>query len=58
VSAEALQKALDKAVGKAWLGNRPEQLPNQTGSDAEQKKKEAERNRNEKNKDNEHHESR
>lgn len=58
VSPDALQKALDKAVGKAWLGNRPEQQPNQTGSDAEQKKKEAERNRNEKSKDNEHHESR
>jgi hypothetical protein len=37
VSAEALQKALDKAVGKAWLGNRPEQQPNQTGNDNEKK---------------------
>jgi type II secretory pathway component GspD/PulD (secretin) len=25
VSAESLQKALDQAVGKSWLGNRPEQ---------------------------------
>ncbi|HEX4415525.1 MAG TPA: secretin N-terminal domain-containing protein [Lacipirellulaceae bacterium] len=31
VSAEALQKAIDKAVGKAWLGNRPEQVTQQTG---------------------------
>jgi len=33
VSAESVQKALDKAVGRAWLGNRPEQQPNQTGQD-------------------------
>ena len=44
VWAEALQKALDKAVGTAWLGNRPEQQPNQTGPEAE-KKREAERKR-------------
>jgi len=31
VKADALQKALEKAVGTAWLGNRPEQQPNQTG---------------------------
>jgi type II secretory pathway component GspD/PulD (secretin) len=37
VRAEALQKALDKAVGKAWLGNRPEQQPNQTGAEGEAK---------------------
>jgi Bacterial type II/III secretion system short domain len=37
VSAEALQKALEKAVGKAWLGNRPEQQPNQTGPEGEKK---------------------
>lgn len=43
ISAEALQKALDKAVGKAWLGNRPEQQPNQTGPDAEKKNAEQER---------------
>ena len=44
--AEALQKALDKSVGKAWLGNRPEQQPNQTGPEAEKKKGEADRGRN------------
>ncbi len=43
VSAEALQKALDKAVGTAWLGNRPEQQPNQTGPEAEKKRAEKER---------------
>ena len=37
VRAEALQKALEKAVGKAWLGNRPEQQPNQTGTEGEAK---------------------
>jgi type II secretory pathway component GspD/PulD (secretin) len=37
VRADALQKALDKAVGKAWLGNRPEQQPNQTGAEGETK---------------------
>ena len=37
VSAESLQKAVNKAVGTAWLGNRPEQQPNQTGPQAEQK---------------------
>jgi type II secretory pathway component GspD/PulD (secretin) len=43
ISAESLQKALDKAVGKAWLGNRPEQQPNQTGPEAEKKNAEKER---------------
>jgi hypothetical protein len=43
VSAESLQKALDKAVGTAWLGNRPEQQPNQTGPDGEKKNAERER---------------
>ncbi len=38
VSAEALQKAIDKAVGKAWLGNRPEPL--QTGPDNNDQKNE------------------
>jgi len=33
IKAEYLQKALDEAVGKAWLGNRPEQ----TGAQPEQK---------------------
>jgi hypothetical protein len=37
VRADALQKALEKAVGKAWLGNRPEQQPNQTGAEADKK---------------------
>ena len=37
VRAEALQKALEKAVGTAWLGNRPEQQPNQTGAEGEAK---------------------
>jgi type II secretory pathway component GspD/PulD (secretin) len=37
IRAEALQKALDKAVGKAWLGNRPEQQPNQTGTETDKK---------------------
>ena len=37
VSAEAIQKAVDKAVGTAWLGNRPEQQPNQTGTAGEKK---------------------
>jgi type II secretory pathway component GspD/PulD (secretin) len=50
VSPEALQKALDKSVGKPWLGNRPEQQPNQTGPPPEEKKREDRgRNRNEKN---------
>jgi type II secretory pathway component GspD/PulD (secretin) len=49
VSVEALQKAIDKAVGKAWLGNRPEQLPQQTGPDNNDQKNDNERgNRNEK----------
>ena len=44
VSAEALQKAIDKAVGKAWLGNRPEQTPTQTGPEGnEQNQNEGER---------------
>jgi hypothetical protein len=29
VSAESLQKAIDKAVGTAWLGGKPEQPPAQ-----------------------------
>jgi type II secretory pathway component GspD/PulD (secretin) len=37
VRADALQKALEKAVGTAWLGNRPEQQPNQTGAEGEAK---------------------
>ncbi|HVT27381.1 MAG TPA: secretin N-terminal domain-containing protein, partial [Lacipirellulaceae bacterium] len=37
VSAESLQKALDSTVGKAWLGNRPEQQPSQTGPESEKK---------------------
>ena len=49
VSAEALQKAIDKAVGKAWLGNRPEQVTQQTGPDNNDQKNENDRgNRNEK----------
>jgi type II secretory pathway component GspD/PulD (secretin) len=35
ISAEALQKALDQAVGTAWLGNRPE--PTGQNAQAEQK---------------------
>ena len=46
VSAEAIQKAIDKAVGKAWLGNRPEQQPNQTGLEGDKKRGEKNRNRN------------
>jgi type II secretory pathway component GspD/PulD (secretin) len=46
VSAKALQQAIDKAVGKAWLGNRPEQLPSQTGPEAEKKRNEKNRNQN------------
>ncbi len=38
VSAEALQKALEKSVGKAWIGSRPEQQPNQTGNPEGEKK--------------------
>jgi hypothetical protein len=37
VSAKAIQETLDKAVGKAWLGNRPEQQPTQTGQPSDQK---------------------
>jgi type II secretory pathway component GspD/PulD (secretin) len=37
VSAKAIQQALDKAVGKAWLGNRPEQQPAQTGQEGDKK---------------------
>jgi hypothetical protein len=40
VKADALQKALEKAVGTAWLGNRPEQQPNQTGPADENKRPE------------------
>ncbi len=43
ISAEALQKALNNTVGKAWLGNRPEQQPNQTGAEPEKKNPEKER---------------
>jgi hypothetical protein len=46
VSAEAIQKAIDKAVGKAWLGNRPEQQPNQTGPEGDKKRGEKDGNRN------------
>ncbi len=46
VAAEAIQKAIDKAVGKAWLGNRPEQQPNQTGPEGDKKRGEKDRNRN------------
>jgi type II secretory pathway component GspD/PulD (secretin) len=55
VSAEALQKALDKAVGKAWIGNRPEQQPNQTGAPEAEKKPGNERrgNRSERNQESE-----
>jgi hypothetical protein len=45
ISAEAIKKALDSTVGKAWLGNRPEQQPNQTGNENE-KKHEGEHGRN------------
>jgi type II secretory pathway component GspD/PulD (secretin) len=44
VSAQALQKAIDKAVGKAWLGQRPEQQPNQTGPDGDKKRGDKNRN--------------
>ncbi len=53
VSAEAIQKAIDKAVGKAWLGNRPEQLPTQTGPDNKDKK----RGENDRNHNEQHHNS-
>ena len=46
VSAEAIQKAIDKTVGKAWLGNRPEQQPNQTGPEGDKKRGEKDVNRN------------
>ncbi len=43
IQAEALQKALDEAVGKAWLGNRPEP----TGTSAQgEKRAEGDRDRN------------
>jgi type II secretory pathway component GspD/PulD (secretin) len=38
VSAKSLQAAIDKAVGKAWLGSRPEQQPSQTGPEGEKKR--------------------
>ena len=51
VSAESVQKALEKSVGRAWLGNRPEQQPNQTGQD-DKKRNENDRNRGERNRNN------
>jgi type II secretory pathway component GspD/PulD (secretin) len=51
VSAESVQKALEKSVGKAWLGNRPEQQPNQTGQD-DKKRNENDRNRGERGRNN------
>jgi len=44
VSAKSLQTAIDKAVGKAWLGNRPEQQPSQTGPENEKKRGEKKNN--------------
>ncbi len=46
VSAKAIQQALEKAVGKAWLGNRPEQQPSQTGQEGNKKRSEKNRNGN------------
>jgi hypothetical protein len=37
VSAEAIQKAIDKAVGKAWLGGRPEQVASQGAAEGNEK---------------------
>jgi type II secretory pathway component GspD/PulD (secretin) len=55
VSAEAIQKALDKAVGTAWIGNRPEQQPNQTGApDGEKKSNERRGSRSERHSESEH----
>lgn len=45
VSAESVQKALDKAVGRAWLGSRPEQQPNQTGQEGDKNRGENNQNR-------------
>ena len=44
VSAKAIQQAIDKAVGKAWLGNRPEQQPSQTGQEGDKKRGDKNRN--------------
>ena len=46
VSAKSIQQALDKAVGKAWLGNRPEQQPAQTGPEGKKKRGDNNRNNN------------
>ncbi|MCC7475372.1 MAG: hypothetical protein IT425_08250 [Pirellulales bacterium] len=45
VPAESIQKTLDKAVGKSWLGNRPEPQPNNTGSEGESRRGNRNRNR-------------
>jgi hypothetical protein len=47
VSAKSIQQALDKAVGKAWLGNRPEQQPAQTGQDGNKRRNNRNNNRGE-----------
>ncbi len=43
IKAEALQKALDEAVGKAWLGNRPE--PTGTSGEKEKPQRDGKRDR-------------
>jgi type II secretory pathway component GspD/PulD (secretin) len=43
VSAEALKKTLEQAVSKPWLGNKPEQGPNQTGGEPDKQRHEKDR---------------
>ncbi len=49
ISAKALQETVNRAVGSAWLGQRPEQLPNQKGPNAGNKPGKGNRDRNQPN---------
>lgn len=52
ISAKSLQDTVNRAVGSAWLGQRPEQLPNQKGPNAGNKPGKGNRGRNQPSQDN------
>lgn len=49
ISVKSLQETVNRAVGSAWLGQRPEQLPNQKGPNAGNKPGKGNRDRNQPN---------
>jgi type II secretory pathway component GspD/PulD (secretin) len=51
VRADALQKALDQAVGQAWLGNRPEQTGSAGDGDNDNNRRDRDRNRGDRRRD-------